>query len=467
MISLTLILTFLPGTLKATKYYLSPTGSDNNSGTLASPFYSLNKAWTFVSAGDTVYMRGGTYSYTTQQVMTGKNGTAGNMIKVWAYPGETPNIRKGYPYTYNNDYGYGVYFSGNYCYWRGIEISHFRQETQEVWYAFRAYGSHNKYELLNIHHSGAGMLLAGSSTDNLVLNCDFHHNVDSISPTPFNNGQGLSVARIDAGTYNTVKGCRFWWNCGDGIDMFYNEGFVEVDSCIAFYNGFIPDTFIHAREELGDGAGFKLGDTQYNHGTEFLRLVKHCVAYHNRSTGIFINAAETRVKAYNNVTFLNGWVGMCLNMDYAHELHNNISYENLYNCSLGSNANLIVDHNTFVSIGIENTNYSVSDADFASVDPSGIDGPRQSNGSLPSLSFMKLAAGSDLIDTGVDVGLPYYGSSPDLGYAEYSTGSTNHPPVISNQSFSLNENSANGSIVGTVVASDPDAGQTLTYSIVS
>lgn len=88
----------------AAKWYCAPTGSDAGGGTIADPFYSLNHAWTVVQAGDTIYMRGGTYSYTTQQVMTGKNGTSGNMINVWAYPGETPVIRKGSPYTYNNDY---------------------------------------------------------------------------------------------------------------------------------------------------------------------------------------------------------------------------------------------------------------------------------------------------------------------------------------------------------------------------
>ena len=41
----------------------------------------------------------------------------------------------------------------------------------------------------------------------------------------------------------------------------------------------------------------------------------------------------------------------------------------------------------------------------------------------------------------------------------------NRPPEIANQSFAVNENSANGAIVGTVAASDPDAGQALTYQI--
>jgi parallel beta-helix repeat protein len=45
--------------------------------------------------------------------------------------------------------------------------------------------------------------------------------------------------------------------------------------------------------------------------------------------------------------------------------------------------------------------------------------------------------------------------------------SANQPPVINNQSFSLTENPANGTIVGTVLASDPDAGQNLEYTILS
>lgn len=43
-------------------------------------------------------------------------------------------------------------------------------------------------------------------------------------------------------------------------------------------------------------------------------------------------------------------------------------------------------------------------------------------------------------------------------------GSTNNPPSISNQSFSVDENSASGTVVGTVSASDPD-GDSLSYSI--
>ena len=37
---------------------------------------------------------------------------------------------------------------------------------------------------------------------------------------------------------------------------------------------------------------------------------------------------------------------------------------------------------------------------------------RQADGSLPNNGFARLVAGSDLIDKGVDVGLPFNGSAP-------------------------------------------------------
>jgi subtilisin family serine protease len=46
-----------------------------------------------------------------------------------------------------------------------------------------------------------------------------------------------------------------------------------------------------------------------------------------------------------------------------------------------------------------------------------------------------------------------------------NSSATNHAPNISNQSFNINENSVNGTAVGTVSANDPDAGNTISYSI--
>src|SRR5947209_20629889 len=45
-------------------YYVSPGGSDGAAGTQAAPWASFAHAQSVAQAGDTVYFRGGTYTYT-------------------------------------------------------------------------------------------------------------------------------------------------------------------------------------------------------------------------------------------------------------------------------------------------------------------------------------------------------------------------------------------------------------------
>jgi hypothetical protein len=60
----------------------------------------------------------------------------------------------------------------------------------------------------------------------------------------------------------------------------------------------------------------------------------------------------------------------------------------------------------------------ITDADFLSIDTSGLRGPRTPDGALPDVRFMVPAPGSRLIDGGTDVGLPFLGTAPDLGAFE-------------------------------------------------
>ena len=62
---------------------------------------------------------------------------------------------------------------------------------------------------------------------------------------------------------------------------------------------------------------------------------------------------------------------------------------------------------------------TVDAADFRSLDDAVITGPRNADGSLPDTDFFRLVTGSDLIDRGVDVGLPFRGDAPDLGAFEF------------------------------------------------
>ena len=82
----------------ATEYYVAPTGSDSNPGTIDKPFATIQKGADTAVAGDTVYLRGGTYAITTPKsssagIEFSKSGTSDtNRIKYWAYPGEVPKV---------------------------------------------------------------------------------------------------------------------------------------------------------------------------------------------------------------------------------------------------------------------------------------------------------------------------------------------------------------------------------------
>jgi hypothetical protein len=82
------------------------------------------------------------------------------------------------------------------------------------------------------------------------------------------------------------------------------------------------------------------------------------------------------------------------------------------------NSQAILSHNTFLIDGNNNSNYIVTKEDFLSLDNKGVTDPRQLDGSLPELNFLKLAPGSDLINSGTNVGMPYNGAAPDLGAYE-------------------------------------------------
>jgi hypothetical protein len=52
--------------------------------------------------------------------------------------------------------------------------------------------------------------------------------------------------------------------------------------------------------------------------------------------------------------------------------------------------------------------------------------PRKADGSLPDLPNLWPSASSQLRNAGTDVGLPYYGTAPDLGPFQYNPGVTGH-----------------------------------------
>ena len=77
----------------AKTFYISPTGNDNNPGTISQPWATWGKAFTSRSAGDTVYFRGGVYMSSVINGMGYQKtiaGTETGIICFLSYPDEVP-----------------------------------------------------------------------------------------------------------------------------------------------------------------------------------------------------------------------------------------------------------------------------------------------------------------------------------------------------------------------------------------
>jgi len=405
-----------------TAYYVSPSGSDSNSGTINSPWFTLEKAWkTVAGPGVTIYMRGGTYNYSSSQNLTGKNGSSGNLIKVWAYPGEKPVITRTSSWSYSN-YRAGIYFSGNYAHFKGIKITGFKQDDSYVWTAMRGENFNNCiFEQIDFSYSGLGSYMTGSCSNNLFLNSDWHDNYDPItggvSGSKYENADGLNFENV-TGTGNVIRGCRAWNNADDGFDLFNNDSDVLLDKCWAWGNGYTDYKYTTIG---GDGNGFKLGPTMKN-TSAVLKTVQNSISFDNASWGFqenLSNSSNSNMALYNNTSFSNGasgrWGGgfHFLVPGKAYYIKNNISYKDVPNAEE-------LDLDTNISNNSWDLGVTLSDSDFLSVSPVGTDGPRQDDGSLPNLNFLKLASSSDLIDKGTNVGLSYV-TKPDLGAYEYGS----------------------------------------------
>jgi hypothetical protein len=262
--------------------------------------------------------------------------------------------------------------------------------------------------------------LTNFPSNNLVMNTDSYLNYD-----PNNHGEnadGFAVKFRELGTGNVLRGNRAWGNSDDGYDFWGAASGITVDNCWAFDNGI--NTFGDTSFQ-GDGNGIKLGHDSGPH------VVKNMLIWNNVAHGIDVNGNATidtgvdddppytpidhGVEIYNNTVYNNGGRNYVFDefvAAFPHILKNNVAFNTLP----GSHNNILQSGNTYQT----NTwnGIPVDAADFISLSDTIARGARLPDGSLPISDFLRLVSGSNLIDAGTDVGIPYNGSAPDLGAFE-------------------------------------------------
>lgn len=413
-------------TIEVADYYVAPNGNDNNPGTITQPFRSIEKAYSVAVAGDLVYFRGGTYTPLNPgnaeaiSLKANRNGTSTQIIRFWNYPGETPIINLS---SCTMPGVFGFVFTGNYWHWKGFEVTGLPvlASTALLQNTVRFVNCNNCiFENFKVHDNcGMGIMLNGTivnsvpvvCTNNTLKNCDSYRNHD-VNFTGASSADGIHVRIADATSVTYVTGCRTWDNNDDGIDNFNTNGLIYLSNCWSYHNGYIPGT----ETAGGDGNGFKFGPPLENY-TTVKRIVTNCISSRNRSSGFESNFATTYfpIHVFNCTAYLNGYFGFRLTSNEAtHITRNCIALGNQYNGPVGTNATSSTqDHNSW------NSPLSISTADFVNIDATQLISARNSDGSLPVISFVKLADGSDMIDAGTPIsGIPYLGTAPDLGAFE-------------------------------------------------
>jgi hypothetical protein len=431
------------GSARAAEYYVATTGSDSNAGTMAAPFATLQKGVNTAAAGDTVWIRGGTYKITTPASSSAgvnftKSGTSDtNRIKYWAVPGEVPVIDFSGMVISTSGYTNGFNVSGSYLHFKGLEIANVPMNMfSNNGVSVGGSAAYDIFESLNMHHNaGNGIFLGNKSGGgHLILNSDAHDNYDPNSNQGMGqNADGFGVHYQTSGATTIIRGCRAWWNSDDGYDLINQEIPVTVEYSWAMGNGYANYGTTNPTD--GNGNGFKMGSSK----TGVRHLVQGNVAWKNKASGFYANHSTGGNTWYNNTSFQNGTqynmlaspadmpdVTITLTGALAHIMRNNIGFPN-------RNSNMTDVDTMFnswdLSITPANSDFlSVSDPSVSgtgmSIESSGALGPRAADGTMPKIDFLKLAAASKMIDKGTNVGLPFVGSAPDLGAYEYGAATT-------------------------------------------
>ena len=344
-------------------YYVSPEGDSENDGlswdkTLPID-YLLRSENVKLQAGDTVYVKPGTYSITSMVTVPDTiAGEYNSYIRIVnaalekqesGYTGTETLATLDFSKMYFGSAERGVQIYGSYIYWYGIDVCGAGDNGLYIG------GNYNTIEFCEFYNNrDTGLQLGRSESGkttidqwpsyNLIKNCTSHNNYDN--ETYGENADGFA-AKLTVGYGNVFDGCIAYRNSDDGWDLYAksdsgNIGCVIIYNCVAFENGYLEytqadnnarfenfnkaytETFSNNEDKRyfrtrdGDGNGFKLGGSVME-GDVFLY---NCLSFNNRMHGVTDNS-NPGVLSISNVTAFNN--GTCINDDPTSEYFGQIA----------------------------------------------------------------------------------------------------------------------------------------------
>jgi hypothetical protein len=472
----------------ARQLYLAPDGSSTTGTSIEQPFGNVQTAFSALTAGDTLWVRGGKYLLSAT-IQIKACGTNADRICAFAYPNERPVFDfSGYQPTESKARsayrGFLHNIGADYWHYRGLDF------TMAADNGMKMEGSYNVVELCNFYKNGDTGYQEGFIKDddgnntgnpkllygryNIVINCDAYDNYDT--QTGGGNSDGFAC-KLFPGPGNEFHGCRAWDNSDDGWDMYKPVFPVVIESCWAIHNGYANG------QEAGNGNGIKFGGLKQGGTSVGAHIMMNDISAYNLSKGFDQNHHQEGSFMFNCLSFENHvnyafdmesptygkWVlRNCIGLkpNEANHRFNSINDIDISNCNwididklspvydcAGGNAPDGTKYNKYT-----HEKWPDYSGEFESITYEDAIAPRQANGELP-LKFGRLKAGSQFIDKGTPITnflctdkkdkpdysvltdhqdysstitLPYTGKAPDYGPFEYGADST--PTAISTAS---------------------------------
>lgn len=495
-ISLVLVFTFLSATLFGATIYIDPTNTSNNQdGSQTNPYNSWTKV-TFTN-GNTYLQKGGT-TFTTSGIAINSKSN----IIIGSYgSGRAKIVASG-----NGNHILNVSSSSN------ITVKDLEITTAGKWVSgIYINGTNSASNLIDnclIHNVEWGIRIITNSSGNKIMNSTIHNIGDDgiyvkdaasievgyshiydvnkkflINPDQsYSAGDGIQIASTNSHSFyihnniidHSSMGNKFcfiaWGNNYTGI--------LENNVLIGNANKTVSAIYLSPTTKTVTVRYNEVKNSNYGiYSYANLLDAYYNIFSQNRSAINVLNGYT--LNARNNVFYNNTNTAVSSTPSTSVTLRNNIFHVTSGGKAINTNGTISSNNNVFnqEQSGLINghatlsswRNASGNDANSVVGNPSFVS---------PTSGDFHVQSNSIAVNKGAGVGLnrDYFGGSvpqggtPDVGIHEIVGGSgntTNNAPQISNQSFNVLQTAPIGTVVGTVSASDPDAGQNLTYSIIS
>jgi len=314
-------------------YYVSNNGNDANSGTINSPWKTLQYASSKIKAGDTLYIRGGTYKEVTSW---SADGTQSKPIQIMNYPGEQVII-DGYDTIPANVGGTWMFMVwGDWYYVSGLEVTRSFDEG-----AIGVKGEYVTIDNCYIHHNWAAAITIMGNYGTAQNNRVWYNGISNEFGSRSRGGWPAVLTCARYPSHCTLKGNTSWENWGEGISTFESyytiiEDNISYDNLQNFYISDTKYTVMQRNisyctagnivDPYSTQSGILYGDEKKNPASSDNKIINNIVYGCDRN--LAIGTTESINTLVSNNTFVNAdgdtnvlmYSGTCTNCQFKNNL---------------------------------------------------------------------------------------------------------------------------------------------------